>query len=73
MLSLDVFLFPQDRSGLQVQLVRAGELLQGSGTVEVYRGWQSPTYGVKVPALSFSIEVLNSSGAPLISEWRLPR
>jgi hypothetical protein len=44
---------------LQVQFVRAGELLveeplTGPGPIHPTWGWTSPTYGVKIPALSLS-------------------
>jgi len=37
------------------QLVRAGELLAGEGDISPTWGWISPTYSVKIPALSFSV------------------
>lgn len=40
---------------LQISLVRAGELLLGSAPSDPTRGWTSPTYGVKIPALSLAI------------------
>jgi len=35
-----------------LQIARAGELLYGKGPVLPTWGWASPTYGMKVPALS---------------------
>ncbi len=35
-----------------LQIARAGVLLYGSGSVQPTWGWRSPTYGLKVPALS---------------------
>lgn len=53
-----------------VQLVRAGELLSGSGAVSPLLGWFSPTYGVKLPALSYSITLRSGLPCVLSSEWR---
>jgi len=44
-----------------LQLTRAGELLYGAGLVKPTWGWSSPTYGVKIPALSLR---LAQSGPP---------
>ena len=41
---------------MEVSLCRAGELLAGAVDPEPTRGWVSPTYGVKTPALSLVIE-----------------
>lgn len=48
---------------LRMQLVRAGELVYGSGPVEPTWGWSSPTYGVKIPALS--VRIFTAGRAPL--------
>lgn len=40
-----------------LQVVRAGELLYGNGAVLPTWGWSSPTYGVKIPALSLRLTV----------------
>lgn len=37
---------------LEMQLIRAGKVLYGSPKEAPTQGWYSPTYGVKVPALS---------------------
>ena len=55
-----------------IQLIRAGELLAGSGTVTPVLGWYSPTYGVKVPALSYSLTLHSGLPCHLTSEWQLP-
>ncbi len=54
-----------------VSLVRAGALLAGSGEVEVRRGWASPTYGVKVPALSLALVVESQQAVTLLTEFLL--
>ncbi len=46
---------PVTNNELQISLVRAGELLLGSAPSDPTRGWTSPTYGVKIPALSLAI------------------
>ena len=58
---------------LNLQLVRAGELLYGD--VEVYPtwGWVSPTYGVKTAALSFAVTTVASLPITLTSEWNFPQ
>jgi hypothetical protein len=62
----------QSNRKLEIKLVRAGELLVGSGNISPIMGWVSPTYGEKVPALSFIIEVAQSIPIELKSEWILP-
>ena len=57
---------------VSVQLVRAGELLFGTGEISPTRGWVSPTYGVKLPALSFSITAVGELPMILRSEWKFP-
>jgi Heparinase II/III N-terminus/Heparinase II/III-like protein len=54
------------------QLVRAGKLLYGSGTVSPISGWTSPTYGDKIPALACIFEISQSLPISLKSEWILP-
>ncbi len=53
-------------------LVRAGEILSGKGPADPVRGWYSPTYGYKYPALSLSYTVKGPLPINLESEWRLP-
>jgi hypothetical protein len=38
-----------------VQLSRGGEILSGTHPSLPYQGWYSPTYGVKIPAVSFRL------------------
>jgi hypothetical protein len=52
-------------------LVRAGQALAGPQNVSPVAGWYSPTYNVKIPALSFSIQVRSSLPFNLVSEWVL--
>jgi len=53
-------------------LARAGELVYGSGDVPTIRGWASPTYGVKIPALSLVLEVTASDTVTFASEFIFP-
>ena len=45
-------------SNYRYQLIRAGNLLRGSGEVLPWAGWVSPHYGTKIPALSLAVEIL---------------
>ncbi len=53
-----------------LQLVRAGELLAGSGEVLPICGWYSPTYGVRLPALSLSLTVEARLPVKFETEWK---
>ncbi len=55
-----------------IQLVRAGELLHGSGKVFPTWGWFSPTYDEKIPALSFSVTLNCHLPAHITSKWVFP-
>ncbi len=52
-----------------LQLTRAGELIHGSGPIAPTWGWVSPTYGVKLPALSFAVTVAGALPMVFTSEW----
>lgn len=54
------------------QVIRAGNLLYGSGSVSPISGWVSPTYGDKIPALSCILEVNHVLPISINSEWILP-
>jgi len=63
------------RSGSQAHgltLVRAGELIHGAGRVLPFEGWVAPTYGVKLPALSFALETAASESVLFASEFAFP-
>ncbi len=47
----------------KVQLIRAGELIRGDGQAPEICGWYSPTYGQKIPAISY--RAIFSSALPL--------
>lgn len=53
-------------------LARGGELLAGSGEPDPARGWASPSYGSKIPALSFAVETEAGLPVQFTSIWRLP-
>jgi hypothetical protein len=52
-----------------LSLVRAGESLYGSGVPEPIRGWASPTYGVKLPALSLAVTASSVNDVQFVSEF----
>lgn len=53
-------------------LVRAGKLIHGQRDVLPFEGWVSPTYGVKIPALSLAVEVKSSRTVCFTSEFSFP-
>jgi hypothetical protein len=57
---------------IHFQLARAAKLLSGTGNVSPITGWSSPTYGEKIPALAFILEVTSALPIELKSEWILP-
>jgi hypothetical protein len=62
-----------DSSRLQVSLVRASERLHGQAVPTAVEGWCSPTYGLKVPALSLSMTVTDPETAHFKTEILLPQ
>jgi hypothetical protein len=56
----------------QVTLVRAAEYLHGSGAPDPVRGWVSPTYAHKLPALSLAIEVESFHDIVFTSQFLFP-
>jgi hypothetical protein len=54
-------------------LVRAGGVVYGERDVKPYEGWVSPTYGVKVPALSLAIEVTSLWNVTFTTEFVFPK
>jgi hypothetical protein len=53
-------------------LVRAGELLCGWADPDPTRGWTSPTYGVKIPALSLAVTAESRTEILFSSEFTFP-
>jgi len=56
----------------QISLVRAGEVVHGKRDVKPYEGWTSPTYGVKIPALSLAIEAASLGNITFTTEFVFP-
>jgi hypothetical protein len=61
---------------IDMDLVRAGGVVfksepdgRKSQPEEIIRGWASPTYGVKVPALSLAVETESANDVQFISEF----
>ncbi len=57
--------------GIKVQIVRAGELLYGDGTVKPVWGWNSKYYNEKLPALSVRLSQSGACPLKFFSEWKL--
>ena len=55
-----------------LSLVRMGETLLGSGNPDPIRGWYSPTYGIKLPALSLALEVKSPLPLTFTTEFTFP-
>jgi hypothetical protein len=71
-ITLQVNLGPSDIK-FATTLIRAGELLYGAGAVDPIFGWVSPTYGLKVPALSLAVEVQSSGSLTFTSQFEFPQ
>jgi len=63
---------PGSPPGFRYSLARAGELLAGTGSIPPIRGWASPTYGVKLPALSLALEVESAQAFRFTSRFNFP-
>jgi len=57
---------------IRLSVVRAGLALAGEGQVAPQAGWYSPTYGVKIPAISYSLDCASELPLQLETLWRLP-
>jgi hypothetical protein len=57
----------------EMRVVRAGELVHGSGSADPILGWASPTYGLKNPALSFIVDAVGPLPTTIISTWTFPK
>jgi hypothetical protein len=55
-----------------VQIVRAGQMLYGSGEAEPFLGWVSLTYGQKQPALSLTVAAAGIPPISMTTSWLLP-
>jgi len=63
---------PKTNKELQISLFCAGELLLGSAAPDPTRGWTSPTYGVKIPALSLSVMAESQTEIIFTTEFTFP-
>ena len=59
-------------SSVQSSIFRAGESLYGDEPAHPTWGWVSPTYGKKIPALSFCVIAESALPISFISEWVFP-
>ncbi len=57
---------------VSLTLYRAGERLAGAGPENPLAGWISPTYALRVPALSLVCELHDALPLTLFTHWRLP-
>lgn len=62
---------PEEYSSAELSLVRAGKALFGPQEILLTRGWASPTYSIKNPALSLAFTMTTRLPITLTSEWRL--
>ncbi len=63
---------PITNKELQISLFHAGELVLGSAALDPTRGWTSPTYGVKIPALSLSVTAESRTEIIFTTEFTFP-
>jgi hypothetical protein len=61
-----------DQPGAELSLVRTGELLHGQASVSPINGWESPTYGQKLPALSCSLQVTSQNDVKFSTHFIFP-
>jgi len=62
----------QSRIPLNPSIIRAGCLLHGEAENSPTRGWFSPTYGRKDPAISFAIEIEEMLPLEFTTNWLFP-
>jgi hypothetical protein len=63
---------PQITRALKISLFSAGKLLHGSAAPDPRRGWVSPTYAVKVPALSLAVETESTNEVKFTTQFIFP-
>ncbi|MFN2264113.1 MAG: alginate lyase family protein [Anaerolineales bacterium] len=63
----------QELPPVTIQLVRAGELVYGTGSTSAVSGWVSPTYAYKIPALSLAVQAQTQLPVKFWTEWILPQ
>jgi hypothetical protein len=52
-----------------ISLARAGQNLAGPGAASPLSGWYSPTYGLKLPALSLTLTIQTRPPVQLVSQF----
>jgi hypothetical protein len=55
-----------------IRIYRAGEAVYGTDLGEPIKGWISPTYGYKVPALALEVRIESHLPIRFRTEWDLP-
>ncbi len=71
-LMADITIVEDHTEQFKLGLARAGELVWGDAEVSPIDGWVSPTYGTKLPALSFSVTCPSSLIAHFSTEFIFP-
>ena len=61
-----------DQPDAELNLVRAGELLEGNLPVHLLTGWFSPSYGKKEAALSCSLQISSHHDVKFSSHFIFP-
>lgn len=51
------------------QIIRAGKSIVGRGKEDATLGWFSPTYDVKLPAISYLTQIVAAPPIRLVSDW----
>lgn len=72
-MTTDLHAAKTDEYAFSIGLVRAGETLFGRVTPAPFEGWFSPTYGVKLPALSLSMALAVPGSASFGTEFIFPK
>ena len=57
---------------LSTSLMHAGSLLHGPGPASPIQGWTSPTYGDKIPALAFIIDLVAPAPISILTSFSFP-
>ena len=72
-MTADLYAAEREQQVVSIGLVRAGETLVGSLIPAPFEGWFSPTYGVKLPALSLSMVLAVPGSASFGTEFIFPK
>jgi hypothetical protein len=63
----------KDSNPIEIRIYRAGEAIYGTDNGDEIKGWISPTYGYKVPALSLEVQIDSRLPIRFSTEWQLPK